>query len=91
MTACFVLSAKDRQVTDEMRTFYSQCGSTIEDVFALYLRQTYSSTLRSDDFSDYVLSVDALVALELRKCVCSLSFVCELLCMLCLNVDIYVN
>lgn len=40
------MSAEDRSVTDETRTFYAHCGSTLEDVFALHLQQTYNSSLK---------------------------------------------
>ena len=48
-TSCSLLlwySVKGRSVTDETRTFYSQCGSTLEDILTLHLRQTYGSSLK---------------------------------------------
>lgn len=32
-------------VTDQTRSFYSRCGSTLEDVLMMHLQQTYSSSL----------------------------------------------
>jgi len=49
------VSAKDSSVSDETRTFYSQCGSTLDHVIALHLRQTQASSLKYVDTNHVIM------------------------------------
>ena len=64
ISECFcAVSAKDSPVTDQTRSFYSRCGSTLEDVLMLHLQQTYNSSLRH--------VVNALSSWALTECLVS--------------------